>query len=194
MKRVVLGILTTYPDGSSCQRPRRPQWQPLAELIRLGEKAGVFAYIFSPAGVQWPGRRVFGFRCDVAPGTSRVRWRAGMFPLPDVVYNRVPTRVAEGRADVQRTLRRFYKLLNGRVYNPHYLNKSGVARALRGDADVGRYLPETISFRNGAHLQSLLQRHRLVYIKSIGGSLGNDLMRLSRGKGGGWVLRYNAGP
>lgn len=194
MKRVVLGILTTYPDGTSCKRPRRPQWQPLAELIRLGEQAGVLAYVFSPAGVQWPTRRVYGFRCHTTPGSSRVRWRAGVFPLPNVVYNRVPTRIAEGRADVQRTLRRFYNTLDGRVFNPHYLNKSGVARALRGDEDVGRFVPETMLFRSGVPLQKLLQRHRLVYVKSIGGSLGNDVMRVSRRKGGGWMLRYNAGP
>lgn len=194
MKPVVLGILTTYPNGASCRRPRRPQWEPMAELIRLGEQAGVLAYVFSPAGVDWTARRVLGFRCGGSSDAASTRWRSGTFPLPDVVYNRVPTRIAEGRSAVQRTLRRFYTTLSGRVFNPHYLNKSGVARALRGDPDVGRYVPATSPFGDGSNLQRFAQRHRIVYVKSVGGSLGNDMMRLSPTQAGGWLLKYNAGP
>lgn len=194
MKRVVLGILTTYPNGASCTAPRRPQWRPLAELSSLAAADGVLAYVFSPAGVDWRTGRVAGFRWSPSPDGTGGRWTRGIFPLPHAVYNRVPTRIAEGRGDVQQTLRRLQRLLGGRVFNPHYLNKSGVARILTTDPEVSRFVPDTAAFRDGRGLRQFVRRHGAVYVKSVGGSLGNDMMRLARAPGGGWTLRYNAGP
>lgn len=194
MNRIVLGILTTYPNGASCTAPRRPQWRPLAELSRLAAAEGVLTYVFSPAGVDWRGRRVAAFRWTADRGGRGGRWVRGVFPLPDAVYNRVPTRIAEGRDDVRRTLRRLQRLLGDGVFNPHYLNKSGVARILSTHPQVSRCVPDTAPFRDGRTVRGLLRRHGVVYLKSVGGSLGNDMMRLSRTPDGRWTLRYNAGP
>ena len=75
-----------------------------------------------------------GWRCG--PGTPARRWRRQTFPF-DCVYNRVPTRVAENRPSVRRTLRRLRLVLGDafgdKVFNPHYLNKSMLYRALSRD-------------------------------------------------------------
>lgn len=193
MRRAVLGILTTYPDGTSCRAPRWPQWRPFAELVRLGNEAGVLVYIFSPDAVDWNNRRIYGFRCGPA-GTPARRWSVRAFPFPDVIYNRVPTRIAEQHPTVRRTLRTFTTALTGRVYNPHYLNKALLVRALGRHPELSRHLPETMLFRDGGGLQRFLQRHRRIYLKAVGGSLGNDIMQLSYNERGTLLLRYNAGP
>lgn len=190
MKRPVLGILTTYPDGTSCRRPRWPQWRPFAQLMQMGQQAGVTVYIFSPSHIDWSNRRIFGFyRGQRGPSP---RWQMRSFPFPDVVYNRVPTRIAEQHPPVGNTLRKLQTALGGNVYNPHYLNKAMVARALRTDPGVDAHLPDTALFRNSANLQRFLNRHGQVYLKAVGGSLGNDIMRLTRGRTH-LLLRYNAG-
>ncbi|HEY8416642.1 MAG TPA: YheC/YheD family protein, partial [Limnochordales bacterium] len=121
-------------------------------------------------------------------------WVARWFPMPDVVYNRVPTRTAEGRPSVRQCLRRLMRELDGRVFNPHYLNKSMLQRALGRDPELSAHLPATIPVRDPARLRSFIQEHRRVYLKAVGGSLGNGTMEVTLGERGRWRLRYNAGP
>lgn len=195
MSRAVLGILTTYPDGSSCRGVRWPQWRSFAQLIRSGEDRGVLVYVFSPDGVDWAARTVRGWRCG-PPGTPARRWRRQTFPFPDCVYNRVPTRVAENRPSVRRTLRRLRLVLGDafgdKVFNPHYLNKSMLYRALSRDEALSRHLPATARLRDPGGLLRFFLQHGRVYLKAAGGSLGNHIMELSRADGR-WRLRYNYG-
>lgn len=191
MPRAILGILTTYPDGSSVRGPRWPQWRTFAEIIRCGRDRGVVVYVFSPAGVDWRRRQVLGWR---ASSHGLRHWVARWFPLPDVVYNRVPTRTAEARPAVRQCLRRLMRELDGRVYNPHYLNKSMLQRALGHEPELARHLPATIPLRDPARLRRFVEEHRRVYLKAVGGSLGNGTMEIARTKTGRWRLRYNPGP
>ncbi|HLT58822.1 MAG: YheC/YheD family protein [Limnochordales bacterium] len=191
MGRAVLGILTTYPDGSSVRGPRWPQWRTFAELIRCGREQGVLVYVFSPDGVDWRRRQVLGWRAS-AQGPRH--WVARWFPMPDVVYNRVPTRTAESRPAVRQCLRRFQRELDGRVFNPHYLNKAMLGRALGHDPELAAHLPATIPLRDPVGLRRFVEEHRRVYLKAVGGSLGNGTMDITPVGGGRWRLRYNPGP
>lgn len=188
MARAVLGILTTYPDGSSVRGPRWPQWRTFSEIIRAGREHGVLVYVFSPGGVDWRRRQVLGWRVS-AQGPRH--WHARWFPMPDVVYNRVPTRTAEGKPSVRECLRRLRRELDGRVFNPHYLNKAVLSRALGRDPELAGHLPATIPLRDGARLRQFVEEHGRVYLKAVGGSLGNGTMEISPGARGRWRLRYN---
>ncbi|REJ32083.1 MAG: hypothetical protein DIU83_09610, partial [Bacillota bacterium] len=188
MARAVLGILTTYPDGSSVRGPRWPQWRTFSEIIRAGREHGVLVYVFSPGGVDWRRRQVLGWRVS-AQGPRQ--WHARWFPMPDVVYNRVPTRTAEGKPSVRECLRRLRRELDGRVFNPHYLNKAMLSRALGRDPELAGHLPATIPLRDGARLRQFVEEHGRVYLKAVGGSLGNGTMEISPGARGRWRLRYN---
>lgn len=196
MPKAVLGILTTYPDGSSCRGPRWPQWRSFAQLIRHGNERGVLVYVFSPDGVDWAAGRVRGWRCGPA-GTPADRWTLRTFPLPDAVYNRVPTRIAENRLTVQRTLRMFRRWLGDKfgdkVFNPHYLNKAMLNRALGRHSQLARHMPATAPLRDSAGLYRFFSRHGRVYLKAAGGSLGNHIMELANTPTGRWRLRYNYG-
>lgn len=196
MPKAVLGILTTYPDGSSCRGVRWPQWRSFAQLVRRGDQEGVLVYVFSPDGVDWASGRVRGWRCG-PPGTPARLWRRKTFPFPDCVYNRVPTRVAENRLSVQRTLRLFRRRLGDafgdKVFNPHYLNKSMLNRALIRHEALARHLPATAPLRDAGGLYRFFVRHGRVYLKAAGGSLGNHIMELAATLDGRWRLRYNYG-
>lgn len=196
MPKAVLGILTTYPDGSSCRGPRWPQWRSFAQLIRRGNEEGVLVYVFSPNGIDWTSGRIRGWRCGPA-GTPANRWVRRTFPFPDFVYNRVPTRIAENRQSVRQTLRMLRRRLGDqfgdKVFNPHYLNKSMLNRALNRDETVSAHVPATAPLRDSARLQRFVAQHGRVYLKAAGGSLGNHIMELTPSTSGRWRLRYNYG-
>src|SRR5690606_17013130 len=88
-------------------------------------------------------------------------------------------------------LRRLRRELDGRVFNPHYLNKAVLSRALGRDPELAGHLPATIPLRDGARLRQFVEEHGRVYLKAVGGSLGNGTMEISPGARGRWRLRYN---
>lgn len=196
MPKTVLGILTTYPDGTSCRAPRWSQWRTFAHIIRRGRQMGVLAYVFSPDGVSWSTGQIRGWRTG-PPGPAQSRWVMRTFPFPDLVYNRVPTRVAESRPSVQRTLQLLRRRLDDqggdKVFNPHYLNKSMLHRALSRHEKVAAHVPATEPLRDAAGLRRFLARAGRAYLKAATGSLGNHMMELVALRDGRWRLRYNYG-
>src|SRR5690606_9169854 len=111
-----------------------------AEYSLAVRDQGVVVNEYSTGGVDWRRRQVLGWRVS-AQGPRQ--WHARWFPMPDVVYNRVPTRTAEGKPSVRECLRRLRRELDGRVFNPHYLNKAVLSRALGRDPELAGHLPAT---------------------------------------------------
>jgi len=147
-------------------------------LTRMGSKVGIPAYMFGPRDVDWNRRRVYGYTCSGA-GPAR-RWRRTVYPLPDVVYDRVQTR----RAELRPKFAAFRERLSRSV--PAWFNQTGFFDKWRMHVELAkserlrRYLPDTALYGGPRDLERFLAAYRTVYLKPVGGSLGLGIVRVQR--------------
>lgn len=177
----IIGIFSSAIPGRDQYHPTSLQ----AELIclsRIARRLPAQIYIFTPAGINWNTRTVRGYQyryIDKEKGS----WVSSLYPLPDVVYDRVSSRRAEGRSSVQACKKRLKSLANLHYFNPSFLNKWNVHQLLSKNPDLGDYLPETqaLSLNN---LQSMLSRYNSLYLKPANGSLGRGIIRVNKNHSG----------
>lgn len=182
----ILGLFTVadpvYLHRSPDIRDYRPAlYRP---LMQLAEKRGMLAYLFSPQDINWTDRTVWGYRMDHG------RWGSARYPLPDVVYDRIPSRMDERRADVIRTKERLQKELP--YFNPSYLNKWDVHGKLAKRAETRAYLPDTRLLNTINDLAYFLTRYEEVYLKPTMSSIGKGIMKITKNDRG-YLLHHRKG-
>lgn len=165
----VVGLLTT--------RSLRPPWgvqnDLFRELIRYGRALGEYVYVFTPADVDLDFGTVHGWRPD------RVgEWYRTPAPLPDVIYDRVPSRKAEAAPEVSELKEKLKPMYGASYFNPSFLNKWDIHRLLQNDQTVAGYLPEARLLNSPADLEEMLKLHRLVFLKPVDGSVGRGIIRV----------------
>jgi glutathione synthase/RimK-type ligase-like ATP-grasp enzyme len=167
----LIGVLMTSMKSDSPQ-PFRDSTAFCRELTEACKLQGGHVYFFTPRGISG-GSTVSGL-------TYAGGWRRGMFPVPDVVYNRLTTRKLENKLSVQHFLKEVKSRHGGSVFNERYLDKTDAFRALKNDPASKRYLPESYAFTGLPQIQRMLSRYPTIYIKPIYGSLGKGIIRLAR--------------
>ncbi len=177
-----IGILATIIPGSNREvlDPRSLQ----AELIYLSIMGNTFpgqTYIFTPAGINWANQTCRGYVYHQL-SQYRGRWESSIYPLPDVVYDRIHSRSAEARNNVQYAKNRLMKLPYLKYFNPHYLNKWNVHQILLTNPLLLDYLPETQQLEN-INLEQMLKKYRVLYMKPSNGSLGKGIIKVNKDKG-----------
>lgn len=179
MQRPILGILTA---GQGPIPGNREMFRFVQTACR---EAGLTAYVFTPAQVNWSRGVVKGYRY------LQGRWRAGQFPLPQVVYNRVPNRKLEESAEV-RLVKRRLRAKGIPYYNACYLNKYDLYRILQTDPAMQPYLPWTRLVRGRADIQLGLKQFGSVYLKPRHAFAGKGILLVSM-RSNGWSLRHRQG-
>ncbi len=176
-----IGILSTF-------LPSRGGYDPLsiqAELIFLSNisksMAGQF-YIFTPESINWSNYTTKGY---VYKQASRGRgiWASGIYPLPDVVYDRIASRSSEARTLIKHTKNKLCQLPYLKYFNPSFLNKWKVYRLLIQERSLHPYIPETraLTIEN---LKDLLVKYNTVFLKPSNGSLGRGIIKLRKDEKG----------
>lgn len=170
-----IGILTL-------SLPNREEFEPKsqqAELIMLshiGRKLSGQYFIFTPGSINWNSETVRGFNYrQLTP--ERGVWVSALYPLPDVVYDRIASRRGENREMIKRTKDKLKTLPYSKYFNPSFLNKWSVHQVLVNNNDLHPYLPETCDF-NQINLEEMLQKYTTLYLKPSNGSLGIGIIKV----------------
>ncbi|MBT9177202.1 MAG: Endospore coat-associated protein YheD [Firmicutes bacterium] len=115
------------------------------------------------------------------------------YPLPDVIYNRVPDRKSEVSLPVVKVKRQIKKMQPAvTLFNPQFLNKWELHELLARQPELRAYVPETRLYRGPEDITAMLQRHDMVYLKPQDTFAGRGIMRVSR-KGARYVLSFKQG-
>ncbi|MGI5912612.1 MAG: YheC/YheD family protein [Syntrophomonadaceae bacterium] len=177
-----LGIFATYIPGSSREEvdPRSLQ----AELIYLSIVGNSFpghVYIFTPNGINWANKTCRGYVYKQLSST-RGHWVSALYPIPDVVYDRIHSRTNEARSSVKYAKSRLMQMPYLHYFNPYYLNKWNVHEVLAANPMLQDYLPETRQLDEKSLIE-MLQNYRILFLKPSNGSLGKGIIKITKEKG-----------
>ncbi|MFC4809277.1 YheC/YheD family protein [Paenibacillus sp. GCM10023250] len=180
----LIGVLTDGDRKSDSPFGSRSGY--IRQLIRMGErKAYVFA--FTPRDVNWTKETVNGYFLNSAGA-----WYRKVVPLPDVVYNRLPSRYAETTASIMSMRERFVRK-GVPFFNWSFFNKSDVYKLLDKDVEALEHLPESVNNPRSEKIKEMLETHHFIYFKPTAGSLGIGIYRLTYHPKRGYFARYRRG-
>lgn len=185
-----IGILTIGLSNQTRQ-PIGGRTSFFYNLLQAQEGKGVFYYIFSPNDVDWEQNRVLAW--FLRPTKQGYVWRKMMTALPDVVYDRIPSRTAERQHSVQQFK---YKLANHDklpMFNQGFFNKWGIHQLLYPNSEVNEHIPETYPSPTLGTIRKLLSKYKIVYLKPKNGSLGYGIVKIVNQVGKGYDVSYHNG-
>lgn len=176
----LIGILTSVSASNSSPFGSR------TEFIRQFMQAGgdkAFYFGFSPKDVNWSQQTVSAVMPQSGGG-----WVRKVLPLPDVVYNRLPSRKAEKLASINAFKSRFVRQ-GIPLFNWSFFDKWDVYNLLEG-TEVFKHVPESRINPSPAQIKEMLEKHRFIYLKPTAGSLGIGIYRLTYNPKRGFYARF----
>jgi YheC/D like ATP-grasp len=106
------------------------------------------------------------------------KWIELFSPLPDVIYNRIPTVQYESN-EVYKQFRKEIDRLNIPFFNESYLSKIQTTSILSSNPFLSKYIPETIRINNKDELDLYLRKWKYLYIKKHHSSRGFGVFKLT---------------
>lgn len=180
----LIGVLSDGPATTS--QPFSSRTGFIKQLLREGKKK-CYIFAFTPRDINWQKDTVNGYFL----GDNGSFYRKTV-PLPDVVYNRLPSRKAETSSSINQLRERL-----GRrkipYFNWSFFNKSDIYRLLENDNTVNLYVPESHMSPTPEKIKEMLERHQFLYYKPSAGSLGKGIYRLTYLPKKGYFARYRKG-
>ncbi len=168
----VVGIM--HPLSQDMARPFDGQTHFIKELNDEGARLGELCFGFDPRRINFGTRTVVG--CSYYGG----RWHRGIFPIPDVVYPR------DGAYSVNKlAIRKKLQALGCKFFNPPLIGKWQTYRILSAIDELNKHVPDTSRANSFLQVDTMLRKYGAVYIKPINGSMGRDIIKVSRGQRAG---------
>jgi hypothetical protein len=169
----LIGVMISRAYSDSSDRPFGSITAFCKELVDACQTYGAFVYFFTTSDIPASYQNLEGW-------TYSGRWRKSVFPIPDVIYNRLTSRKLENKPSVQHFMKEVKSRFGIAIFNEKYLNKTEVFDALRHSPVLIKYLPESHLFKNYAMLKSMSAKYSVVFLKPVAGSLGKGIIRIIR--------------
>lgn len=125
-------------------------------------------------------------------GTASTVWLPLTLPLPDAVYDRLPSRSIESRPEVKDVKTRLQDLAGIIYFNPMFLNKWETHLALQTIPEVADYLPPTKLVETNEDIAEFLDRYGSIFLKPSTGSLGRRIIKVSADQQGFYRYMYRS--
>ncbi|MFS0727288.1 YheC/YheD family protein [Paenibacillus sp. 1P07SE] len=169
-RKPVMAILTVDDDLHEFRGNRNN----FADLIKAGRDSGFIAYVLTARQVKLSQKRLKGFTFSDDSQT----WVQKLFPLPDVVYNRIPQREDELLPSVKRKLAALQKHPQIQLFNPAFFNKWSLFEWLHLSRTTKPFIPATRRLVTPVGLGRMLHKHSFLYLKPISGKAGMGIMTI----------------
>lgn len=145
------------------------------EMSEACKRYGAKVFFFAQDDIQSNHHTVTGWTL-----TNENNWVNKSFPIPNILYNRLTSRVIEDSSKVQQFMKDIKTFHGTHIFNEKYLSKHEVFDALNRDQRLQHYLPESHLLRNSKILRTMLTRYSTVFLKPVKGSLGRRIIRIRR--------------
>lgn len=165
----VVAVMTTVIKNDN--PPRGKGGRLFKELIDYAGERGVFVYLFNPGKISRRRNNIHGLTY------LKGEWKWGLFPWPDIIYNRIRFRKIEGSKRMIKLINQLSNDERTYFFNSRFLNKREVYEALMTNNETSFMLPETRMFSR-SNLKDLLSKHSELFAKPIGGSIGRGIFKI----------------
>ncbi len=105
------------------------------------------------------------------------KWTEVSIPLPDIIYNRVPTIASENSIEMKQAFQ-WIKEKMIPFFNPHFFEKWEIYKLLSSDNWLKNFLPDTAPLVSIEKLQAFLTKHKKIYVKPTYGQKGNGIFTI----------------
>lgn len=177
----LIGILVGPVNNSST--PFGGMTGFVREFMQVGANKALY-FAFAAKHVDWNRQVVSGYFPD-----ANGKWIRRTLPLPDVVYNRLPSRRAENSAAISVFKNKFVSRKIP-LFNWSFFDKWDVYRLLDGEQEAAKHVPESIHSPKADEIRRMMEKHRFVYLKPSAGSLGIGIYRLTYTPNRGYFARF----
>jgi len=173
--KAIVGVLITPKTSGNHPLPVGKDSKLKREMIDAATEKGIFMYFFYPQGFNWAKETVIGHTWY--SNSKKGEWVRAMFPLPDIVYNRLSYRKNESQREVQDLLFKLEMNPNIYLFNSRFLNKWEVHNTLSHNSLSVDLVPETQLF-NKDNLGGLLKKYPELFVKPTNNSIGKGIIKI----------------
>lgn len=168
-RRAVVAILTMH-DPDYMFRGNRQNFQ---EILKAGKDMGYQVYVVTARDLKLKQDTVKGYYVG-----SNHKWEQRQYPLPQIIYNRIPSREDEAIPWVRQKINQCLKHPDMMIYNPFFFNKRELFKWLSKSRYTKKWAPPTRKLRGIATLQQMIKRMPYLYLKPENGKAGRGIMRV----------------
>lgn len=179
----LIGVLVSRDHPEQSDKPFGDITMFCRELTDACRSQGAYVYFFTPSAIGASPSSVEGWVYSKG-------WHRMTLPSPDVVNNRLTTRKLENLPAVQQFLSEIKRRYGAHVFNEKFLDKSEVFDALKRDASLHKFLPESHTLTSYTMLRNMCSKYSSVFLKPVRGSLGKGIIRLTRIAPESWQASY----
>lgn len=155
----------------------------LAALVRANAAVPAELFFFTMKDINLKEQSIMGHF------NTGAKWQQKLFSYPSALYRIY--RVPAPWESVYKVLLKQLKKENVLFLNfKHGLDKWRVHSALLKDPEIRQYLPETLYVQSNTQIIEMLQAYPAIYLKSIAGSRGKEVMRIEDRGGGLYKYSY----
>jgi hypothetical protein len=169
---IVMAILSMDDIDKGFRGNRRN----FSDIIEAGKQAGILVYVTTSTHLKLYAKKIIGFTYN----TDSRMWERRYFNLPDVVYNRIPSREDEWVPEVQHKINECMNHPHIQLFNSCFFNKWTLFKWLSKDKRTRRFVPITLKYNDEIYLIPLLRRFPFLYLKPEKGKAGMGIMRIRR--------------
>ncbi|WP_019638311.1 YheC/YheD family protein [Paenibacillus fonticola] len=169
-RKPVVAVLTV----GDAKRLFRGNKANLKDIVNTGTDLDFPVYVVTAKDLKLTAKRVRGYQYLAEEKT----WYRHWFPLPDVVYNRVPLREDERKPSVRKKIEECIRHNSIQIYNPFFFNKRKLFEWLRKNRSTKALVPATKRMSGPQNLYAMLQIYERLYLKPESGKAGKGIMLL----------------
>jgi len=167
----IIGILVQNILNNQPQTPFGKLTLYMQEVAQVARSNGILAYIFALEDINQEEGYVNGWIY------KNNKWVKGKFPIPNVVYNRISSRMKEKKSlELIKNLQKKYRFT---FFNEHFLNKWQVYEKLI-NTPIENIMPKTVLYKGVLTLKQMLSKHQQIYLKPTNGALGRGIIRIEK--------------
>ncbi|KXG42810.1 YheC/YheD family endospore coat-associated protein [Tepidibacillus decaturensis] len=178
----ILGILVQHIDSSHPQAPFGKLTTFCEEISMVSKSKGLLTYVFTMKDINKQTQSVTGWVL------KDKHWLKHIFPIPNVVYNRISSRNIEKSLKESITnLKQQYHL---HFFNEHFLNKWQVYEILK-PTPIHSMMPETRYYKGILTIKEMLVKYPILYLKPTNGALGRGIIRIEKQNNHLFIVQYS---